>query len=265
MNIKLISKLSPKTRKLFAIIFVVIVVVVALTVGLYYGLKSSRSTSSTSQASNTSQPNNTRQPSSTTKPTMPIPEGKTDITTGKMVIYEPITLKNYGSCGNGSTRLGFMNTNGELVNKELSSDINFPELKIILSKNSLYLKRLEDTNNIKLWYILNQYDEKKNHLVDNYGFFGRILAYEQQTTSSPIYKYMVWLDFTDVPTNILNGWSELPKSGYYNLLMNTSNMTADLEFLDDLYISKKQKELNYVCKQSLPKKWQYPMKSISSD
>ena len=255
MNIKLISNLSPKTRKLFAIIFVILLVIIALAVGLYYGLKSSNNKP-------TGQPSG--QPSSTTKPTAPIPEGKTDITTGKMIIYEPITLKNYGTCVNGSTRFGFMGANGELVNKAVSEDVNFPDFKIVLSKNSLYLKRFEDTNRIKLWY-LTKYEGQTKNWMDKDEFFGRILAYEQQTTGSPIYKYMVWLDFTDVAETVLNGWLELPKSGYYNLLMNTTNMEAELEYLDDLYISKPATELNYVCKQSVPKTWKYSMKSISSD
>jgi hypothetical protein len=193
--------------------------------------------------------------------TINIPVGQTDITTGKMIIYEPITLKALGTCSAGSTRFGFMDEAGELVKKEVSSDIVFPGFKIVLQANSLYLKRFEDSNHLKLWYITKIEGKPTNIIVDD--FYGRILAYEQQENSSPIYKYMVWMDFSKVPSSVLGNWSDLPKTGFYNLHMNSANMKATMEYLDELYITPGPNKLNYVCKDSNPKSWEFNMKALS--
>ena len=76
---------------------------------------------------------------------------------------------------------------------------------------------------------------------------------------------MIWLDFTAVPETVLDGWAELPKTGFYNLLMNTTTMTATLEYLDDLYVSTVVSELNSVCKQINPKSVVFNMKATSPD
>ena len=244
MNFKLITKLSAVNRKTVLIIVVILLILITIIVGLYYGLKSKGSSNNQSNS---------------------IPDAKTDITTGKMIIYEPITLKSIGTCINGSTRFGFMDNNGNPVMKTVPTDVNFPEFKIILRKNSLYLKRFENTNRIKLWHNTTTPLGKTFNWILKDGFFGRILAYEEQGTGSPIYKYMIWLDFTAVPETVLDGWAELPKTGFYNLLMNTTTMTATLEYLDDLYVSTVVSELNSVCKQINPKSVVFNMKATSTD
>ena len=50
-----------------------------------------------------------------------------------------------------------------------------------------------------------------------------------------------------------------------NLLMNTTTMTATLEYLDDLYVSTVVSELNSVCKQINPKSVVFNMKATSPD
>lgn len=243
MNRKLITKLSAVNRKTVLIIVVILLILITIIIGLYYGLKSKGSSNKKSNG---------------------IPNTKTDITTGKMIIYEPITLKSIETCINGSTRFGFMDTNGNPVVKTVSTDVNFPEFKIVLRKKSLYLKRFEDTNRIKLWHNTVQTGTTSNWILKD-GFFGRILAYEAQETGSTEYKYMIWLDFTNVPeTILLDGWAELPKAGFYNLLMNTSTMMATLEYLDDLYVSTATTDKNFVCKQLNPKSVVFNMKATSS-